>query len=289
MSQLRIIIITLLSLIAFAANSLITRLALEATQIDEASFIAIRLVSGALFLWLFLLSKNNSQAYKAGSWFSAFSLFIYAACFTYGYGLIAAGSGALILFGSVQITMTIIGYKEGERLNSIQCFGFFLAILGLIILMLPGITAPSFSGAVLMSAAGIAWGFYTLQGRGETNPASATAGNFIKAAPMSITLWLLINIGDYSTYNVVQVGFIDSGVCYALLSGIVTSGIGYIIWYSVLPELKASQAAIIQLSVPILVTLAGTFLLNEVITLRIFIASFTLLLGTFLVLNHKTK
>jgi len=284
MTQLRIAIITLLSLCAFAANSLITRFALEKTTIDEASFIMIRIVSGALFLWLYLIFKKDSTAYKAGSWLAAIALFIYAVSFTYGYGLIAAGTGALILFGSVQITMTVAGYREGERLNTVQLTGFILALLGLVILMFPGIAAPSFIGATLMCISGIAWSIYTLQGRDASDPAKATAGNFIKAAPMAIMLWLLINYIKVDSLHLANVG-----VIYALVSGIITSGIGYIIWYSVLPELKATQAAIVQLSVPLLVTIAGTLVLNETITLRIFFASIAILFGTGLVLKFKKR
>lgn len=284
MTRLRIILITLLSLSAFAANSLITRFALEETAIDEASFIMLRVVSGALFLWLFLAIKKDKKIVQGGTWFAAFALFIYAVSFTYGYGLIAAGTGALLLFGSVQITMTVAGYREGERLNVIQLVGFVLALAGLVILMLPGISAPSFMGAFLMCISGIAWSIYTLQGRGASSPAASTAGNFIKAAPMAILLWLIVYLSTNNTIDLANIG-----VIYALLSGIVTSGIGYIIWYSVLPELKATQAAIVQLSVPLLVTLAGALLLNEAITLRIIIASMTILIGTILVLTFKRK
>jgi drug/metabolite transporter (DMT)-like permease len=284
MTRLRIILITLLSLLAFAANSLITRFALQETSIDEASFIMLRLVSGALFLWLYLSFKKNTKAYESGTWFAAFALFIYAVSFTYGYGLIAAGTGALLLFGAVQITMTIVGYREGERLNVMQIAGFVLAIIGLIILMLPGISSPSFMGALLMCISGVAWSIYTLQGRGATNPAASTAGNFIKAAPMAIFLWLIVYLSTNDTINLAS-----DGVTYALLSGIMTSGIGYIIWYSVLPELKATQAAIVQLSVPLLVTLAGALLLNESITIRVVSASIAILIGTVLVLTFKSS
>ena len=284
MTRLRIILITFLSLSAFAANSLITRYALEQTAIDEASFIMLRVVSGALFLGLFLTLKKDKRRMQGGTWAAAFALFIYAVSFTYGYGLIAAGTGALLLFGSVQITMTIAGYREGERLNLIQLVGFILALAGLVILMLPGISAPSFIGASLMCISGVAWGIYTLQGRGASSPAASTAGNFIKAAPMAILLWLIVYL---STKNTIDLA--NTGVIYALISGIVTSGIGYIIWYSVLPELKATQAAIVQLSVPLLVTLAGALLLNEVITLRVVLASMAILIGTMLVLSFKPR
>lgn len=284
MTRLHIILITLLSLFAFAANSLITRFALEESLIDETSFTLLRIVSGALFLWLFLILKKDKTALKSGSWLAAFALFIYAASFTYGYGLIAAGTGALLLFGAVQITMTIAGYMEGERLNAIQLFGFFLALSGLVILMLPGISAPSLLGALLMCISGIAWGIYTLKGRNFNNPTTATTGNFLKATPMALMLWLVVYL--FSNNNI---HLETAGINYALLSGIVTSGIGYIIWYSVLPHLKANQAAIIQLSVPVLVTFMGAALLNEALTLRIIFASITILSGTVLVLTFKKK
>jgi len=288
MTYNRIIIITLLSLLAFAANSLITRMALEQTTIDEASFITLRVVSGAIFLWLFLRVKNNQTSSpksinkkninQQGSWLAALSLFAYAVSFTYGYGLIAAGTGALLLFGTVQITMTIIGYRAGERLNLVQILGFVLAIIGLIILMLPGLEAPSLSGAILMCISGIAWSLYSHQGKGAANPSSATAGNFVKASPMAILLLL---------YNYATLSIDTLGITYALLSGVVTSGMGYILWYSVLPQLKSTQAAIVQLSVPIIVTIFGALILNESISLRIIIASITIVVGTLLVLLFK--
>lgn len=284
MTHIKLFLVTVLALVAFAANSIITRFALEEALIDEASFTLLRIASGAAFLWLFLLLKKDKSVLRSGSWFAAFALFIYAASFSYGYGLIAAGTGALLLFGSVQITMTLVGYLEGERLKPIQLFGFVLALAGLVILMLPGISAPSLAGAILMCISGIAWGGYTLKGRGFSNPSTATAGNFLKATPMALLLWLSIYVSSEGTINLAI-----TGIGYALLSGIVTSGIGYIIWYSVLPQLKANQAAIIQLSVPVLVTLLGTALLNEALTLRIVFASFTILFGTALVLSYKKK
>ena len=197
--------------------------------------------------------------------------------------MIAAGTGALLLFGTVQITMSVIGYREGERLNIIQMSGFVFAILGLVILMLPGLTSPSPIGAALMCISGMAWSIYSHLGRAANNPAKETTGNFIKALPMALTLWL-VSHGSESFSNLV----LDSlGITYALLSGIVTSGIGYIIWYSVLPELKATQAAIVQLSVPIIVTLTGALLLNEEITLRVVLAAIAILSGTILVLTCK--
>lgn len=294
MTQFRIIFITLISLIAFASNSILTRAALDNTAIDAASFTLLRIVSGALFLAAFIffkksritqsITKQVTKKPEQGCWLTALALFIYALSFSYGYGIIAAGTGALILFGSVQITMTLVGYYEGERLNTVQVAGFITALLGLIILMLPGIAAPSLLGAMLMAISGIAWGIYTLRGRGISDPSQATANNFIKAAPMAIVLWLVIK-----SVSPESISFDQQGVTYALLAGVVTSAIGYIIWYSVLPALKASQAAIVQLSVPLIVTLSGAVLLNEMISLRIVIASMAILLGTLLVLKFKTS
>jgi drug/metabolite transporter (DMT)-like permease len=283
MGKFKLILITALSLIAFAANSVITRLALEQTIIDEASFILLRIGSGAAFLFLFLVFKKPPSIIRQGSWLAASSLFIYAISFTYGYGLIAAGTGALLLFGTVQVTMTIIGYKEGERLNIMQIIGFALAILGLIILMLPGLAMPSPVGSILMCISGVAWSLYSHSGRGANSPTKETAGNFIKALPMALILWLFIH--GHNSFDDFELD--NLGVIYALISGVVTSSIGYIIWYSVLPELKATQAAIVQLSVPIIVTFAGALLLNEEITTRIIIATIAILSGTLLVLKFK--
>ncbi|MBU2871102.1 DMT family transporter [Colwellia sp. E2M01] len=284
MTQLRIVLITVLSLIAFAANSLIARYALDQTNIDEASFSLIRIVSGALFLWLYLIIKKDNSALKSGTWFAALALFIYAVSFTYGYKLIAAGTGALILFGSVQITMTLVGYREGERLNATQIIGFLLAFSGVVLLMLPGIAAPSFMGSLLMCISGVAWGIYTLKGRGSNNPTTATAGNFIKASPLAIILWVGVYLAND---NIIVLD--NTGMLYALLSGVVTSGMGYVLWYSVLPALKATQAAVLQLSVPLIVTLAGSLLLGEAITLPIIIASLAIIIGTALVLRFKKR
>lgn len=237
-----------------------------------------------------MLIKKVDGIHKSGTWLSALALFIYAISFTYGYSFISAGTGALILFGSVQITMTISGYTEGERLTPLQCCGFTMAISGLIILMLPGISAPSLEGASLMSFSGIAWAIYSLQGRHSKEPQISTAGNFFKAVPMVLLFWCVVNYASIHTITVDMLG-----LTYALISGILTSAMGYIVWYAVLPNLKANQAAVIQLSVPVLVTFAGVIFLNEIITLRIFIASSVILLGTFLVLiftraqHHTTK
>ncbi len=284
MSQIRIILITLFALLAFAGNSLITRFALENTAIDEASFTLFRITSGAIFLWLYISFDKRDKLLSSGRWLAALALFLYVSCFTYGYRLVTAGTGALLVFGSVQITMTISGYCQGERLNTKQILGFGLAFLGLIILMLPGFTSPSLIGASLMCIAGIAWGFYTLQGQDCKDPSTSTTGNFIKAVPMAILFWLLVHFATNKTINLNS-----SGIMYALISGSITSGLGYIIWYSILPVLKSSQAAIVQLSVPIIVTLTGALLLEEQITLRVLLASSTILIGILLVLKFKSQ
>jgi drug/metabolite transporter (DMT)-like permease len=280
MSNKRLIFITILSLLAFAANSVITRLALIQTDIDAASFVMLRIISGAGILWLFLVlkNKNKNKVLAQGNWPSALALFAYATSFTYGYGMIAAGSGALLLFGAVQITMIIIGFKEGESLVPIQVSGFLLAMAGLTLLMLPGIEAPPLFGTVLMCISGISWGIYSLQGRGSFDPTGATAGNFIRATPLALTLWI-IALPSHQ-YDLM-------GTSYALLSGIVTSGLGYIIWYTAVSDLKASQAAIVQLIVPVIVALGGGVLLDEPITQRLVIASMMTLGGTILVLKFK--
>lgn len=278
MSHKKLMVLTALSLLAFAANSVITRAALVNTNIDEASFIMIRVASGAGMLSLIVLLRKQSNIFNQGSWWGALWLFGYATTFTYGYGMVPAGTGALILFGAVQVCMIFVGYREGERIRLGQLLGVLLAMIGLSVLMLPGIEAPPLIGSILMCVSGITWGLYSLKGRGNSDPVAATASNFLRAAPLVIGLWLF----SFPTHN------LDSdGVTLALLSGIVTSALGYIIWYSALPALKASQAAIVQLSVPLIVAFGGIILLDEQITLRLILSAIAILGGTLLVLKLK--
>ena len=277
MSYARIISLTSLAMVAFAGNSLLCRQALKHTAIDPASFTAIRLVSGALILWLLARMKQSSPAGK-GSWPSAFALFAYAAGFSFAYVSLSAGSGALLLFGAVQATMIGHGLWKGERLRAFQTLGVLFALGGLVGLLLPGLSAPPLLGAALMIAAGVAWGIYSLRGKGAGDPTRVTAGNFMRAVPITIILSLLML--DFASVDA-------EGFYYAVASGALASGLGYAIWYTVLPALKNTSAATVQLSVPVIAALGGIVFLGEPITLRLVLASVAILGGIALVIVQK--
>lgn len=275
----RILLLTCLAMLAFAGNSLLCRLALRETDIDAASFTAIRLLSGALTLWLLLMLRRARQPI-AGNWFGALALFTYAAAFSFAYLQLDTGTGALLLFGAVQLSMLLWGLLRGERLVPLAVLGTGVASVGLLVLLLPGASAPPLSAALLMLLAGIAWGAYSLLGRGQGDPLAMTAGNFLRASPLGVLLALVL---------LPHLQWDTPGLCYALLSGAVTSGIGYAIWYSALPGLRASQAATVQLSVPILAALGGSLLLSEALSLRLLISSVAVLGGIALVLGSRQR
>jgi drug/metabolite transporter (DMT)-like permease len=296
MSTARVFILTLLAMIAFASNSLLCRAALKESSLDPATFTLVRIFSGAVALWLVMKVRRRMIAdttaspsaeglfsselimrrppLRYGNWISALALFAYAAGFSFAYISLSAGTGALLLFGAVQATMILWGLHEGERLNTIQIFGFIVAITGLVMLLFPGLSAPPLAGSILMLGAGIAWGVYSLRGRGERNPASVTTGNFVRAVPFAVALGILFAPRTYVHL---------AGITYAVISGAVTSGLGYVIWYSALPRLKAASAATVQLSVPVLASTGGILLLGEPITLRYMLASVAVLGGIALV------
>ena len=273
----RIISLTSLAMIAFAGNSLLCRQALKYTAIDPASFTAIRLISGALVLWLLVRMKQTDQAGR-GNWPSAFALFAYAAGFSFAYISLSAASGALLLFGAVQATMIGHGIWAGERLRVLQTFGVLLAFSGLVGLLLPGLSAPPLLGASLMIGAGIAWGVYSLRGKGVGDPTRVTAGNFMRAVPITVGLSLFML--DFASVDV-------AGFIYAVSSGALASGLGYAIWYTVLPSLKNTSAASVQLSVPVIAALGGIVFLGEPMTLRLMLASVAILGGIALVIVQK--
>ncbi|CAA9221988.1 MAG: Permease of the drug/metabolite transporter (DMT) superfamily [uncultured Chthoniobacterales bacterium] len=268
-------------MIAFASNSLLCRFALRETRIDPASFTAIRIVSGALVLWLIVrLRAGGTSATRAGSWRSALALFGYAAAFSFAYTSLSAGTGALLLFGAVQATMILWGLGQGEALRRLQVVGLLLAICGLVVLVFPGLAAPPLVPSILMLVAGIAWGIYSLRGKGAADPIAATAGNFLFAVPFATALgavllpWARIDL---------------AGAVYALLSGALASGVGYAIWYTALRGLKAASAATVQLSVPVLTAVAGVLLLGEALTLRSILASAAILGGITLVVRSRDR
>lgn len=273
-------LLTILAMFAFAGNSLLCRLALKHTDIDAVCFTSIRLLSGALVLWWIVRLQERSQGpiHPAGSWSAALALFTYAACFSRAYLSLSAGTGALLLFGAVQVTMIGYGLWTGERLRRIQMIGLLLAVAGLIGLLLPGLTTPPLSGSLLMLAAGVAWGIYSLLGKGVAHPIQVTAGNFLQAVPFTLGLSLMTHA---------QLSLDLPGVAYGVASGAITSGMGYTIWYYVLPGLKAIQAATVQLSVPILAAIAAIPLLQEALTLRLCLAAIAVLGGIALVIFAK--
>lgn len=273
----RLLVLTLLTMIAFAANSILCRQALEATAIDPASFTVIRLVSGATTLWLIVRIRTGGNA-LAGSWAAAFSLFAYAAAFSFAYLSLGAGTGALILFGAVQATMILYGLARGERFTTLQTAGLLLALGGLVALLLPGATAPHWAGASLMTLAGIAWGAYSLMGRASTHPIQTTAGNFLRASLLGALL-SVVSLGLFA--------WDTQGAWLAVLSGAVASGLGYAIWYTVLPALRSTQAATVQLSVPVIAAIGGVLLLGERLSLRLVLCSVAILGGIALVLHAR--
>ena len=264
---------------AFAGNSLLCRLALRQTEIDAASFTTIRLISGALVLWLVARSRRGTRP-GAGNWLSALALFSYAACFSFAYVSLPTGTGALLLFGAVQALMIGYGLSSGERMRPAQLAGLALAFGGLAGLLLPGVSAPPLGGTVLMLAAGASWGIYSLRGKGAGDPTQVTAGNFLRAAPLAIGLGVLMLVGKGMSVDA-------AGVGYAVASGALTSGIGYAVWYSVMPALKATTAATVQLSVPVIAALGGIAFLGEPLTLRLVLASIAILGGIALVVLQK--
>ena len=316
-------------MIAFASNSLLCRAALKQTSIDAGSFTFIRIFSGAVALWIVLQTRRRlivdrtasplverSEAVTsfpsppafarlrrgeqsspsgtggpfslrekvgmmaAGNWTSALALFAYAAAFSFAYNTLSAGTGALLLFGAVQATMIFWGFRKGERLRAIQIVGLIVALAGLLVLVFPGLSAPPLVGSILMLGAGVAWGVYSLRGKAVPDATASTAGNFLRAVPFATLVSVIL----------LPKMHLDSlGVTYAVISGAITSGLGYVIWYAALAGLKAASAATVQLSVPVLAATGGILLLGEPITLRYVIASAAVLGGIFLVVIEKRQ
>lgn len=269
-SKMKTILYTAFALIAFALNSILCRLALGTQAIDAASFTTIRLISGATTLSIVLLfSENRGRQVKKGNWLSAFFLFAYAACFSFAYTNLTTATGALILFGTVQATMIIAALVSGERPKILEWFGLIFALGGLVYLVFPGLASPPLSGSLLMLAAGISWGFYTLRGKASENPLAETSGNFARAVPMIILASLPF---------VFQINLSFNGVILALLSGAIASGIGYSVWYAALKFHTATRAGVLQLCVPALAAIGGAMVLPETISTRLLLAS-SLILG----------
>jgi len=245
---LKTALLTSVALIGFSANSVLARLALQEPAIDPASFASLRLASGALALWLMVSRTRSGQRLPPADWIAVVMLFLYAVCFSFSYLSLGAGTGALILFGAVQLTMLGDGLRAGESFLPRSWLGIALSMLGLFYLVSPGITGPAPLGAALMAVAGTAWGVYTLRGRGIADPLGATAGNFIRAVPLALLVSLLFIKDFHAT---------PAGVALAIVSGALASGFFYVVWYTALRGLGATRAATVQLAVPVIAAFGG--------------------------------
>lgn len=280
----RTLALTAVAMLAFAANSLLCRLALQHAAIDPASFGSIRLGAGALMLGLVVQLRRRrgpAEVPQRADWLAALMLFGYVALFSFAYLSLSAGTGALILFGAVQLTMLGAGlYAGGERFGALGWTGFVLAAGGLVYLVSPGLAAPPLRGAALMAGAGVAWGVYSLRGRGVADPLAATARNFTRAVPLALVLSLVCIAGARADAR---------GIALAVASGALTSGLGYVVWYAALARLTALRAATVQLSVPLLAAFGGVLFLSEAITPRLALAAVAILGGIALVLAQKSR
>ena len=272
-------LLTVIAMVAFAANPLICRLALGQQLIDAASFTSVRVVSGAVTLALIMFPRWRRHGRGSVDWRSVSMLFIYMVFFSFAYLSLSASTGTLLLFGAVQFTMFIAAMRDGERFTLLSWTGFFLASIGLIYLVLPGITSPDPLGATLMLIAGVAWGGYSLFGRSAADPLESTAINFIYSVPMAIIVTLLFVDDLHYTWI---------GLSLAAVSGAIASGIGYAIWYAALRGLTASRAATVQLSVPTIAALGGIIFLSEPASLRLVVASALTLGGIAIVLAQRS-
>ena len=280
MTRTRSLLLTACAMLAFAGNSLLCRLALRHTGIDAASFTSVRLVAGALVLWLLLRWRGGSPAGGRGSWISAAALCGYAAGFSWAYVHLSAATGALLLFGAVQATMLGYGLWAGERLRPLQWAGVLMTLAGLLALLLPGLAAPPLASAALMLGAGVAWGVYSLRGKGAGDPLAVSAGNFARAVPLALAL---------AAASYAHLSLDTAGLLYAVASGALASGMGYAIWYTALPTLSSTAAASVQLSVPVLAALGGIAFLGESASLHLVLTSTAILGGIGLVIWQKQR
>lgn len=293
LNPLKTVAYTFLALIAFAANSVLCRMALEmrfdGPAIDAGSFTILRLAAGIVALFVILALKSTLAQKNAhsdpktleksrGSWFSGLLLFVYAAGFSYAYISLETGTGALILFAMVQMTMIFMTLYSGHKLTVTEWLGLALAFSGLVYLMLPGASAPSIGGLLLMSAAGIGWGFYTLAGKTSSDPLRDTSYNFLRTLPFILVLGVF-NLDNYYLTS--------QGVVLAIVSGAITSGLGYTLWYVALSSLKTLQAAVLQLLVPVIAALGGVLFIEEALSVRLVISALLILGGILLVIAGK--
>jgi drug/metabolite transporter (DMT)-like permease len=265
-------------MLAFAANSILCRLALGQGLIDAATFTTVRVGAGAVMLSLLVAPNWLRNRRERGDWRSAIMLFTYMACFSFAYLSLGVGTGALILFGAVQLTMFVLALRAGEHFATLSWAGLALAAGGLIYLFLPGITAPDTVGGLLMLVAGIAWGLYSTLGRGSGDPLGATANNFIYCVPLVVLVSLIFR-ADFDASR--------EGILLAAASGAAASGLGYAVWYAALKGLSGTQAATVQLSVPVIAAFGGVLLLSESVTLRLLVSSAATLGGVAIILTQR--
>ncbi|MDC8831157.1 DMT family transporter [Alteromonas sp. chi3] len=284
--MIKLVLLSAMAMLAFAANSILCRMALVETDIDPASFTLWRLASGTVILSALVVTRNlNASSDKLtiaahGNVKSAIALFVYAAGFSFAYISMTTGAGALLLFGAVQLTMISWGLVKGERMTLLQWAGFTLAIGGVALLLLPNAAVPNVFSAMLMVSAGVAWGIYSLLGKGTSQAVAATAGNFLRATPLGV----LLLVACWP-----EAGADADGIAYAVASGALASGVGYALWYTILPHIAAIKAATLQLSVPVLAVLGGWLFLNEAVTFRILVSSLLVLGGVAMVIWVRSK
>ena len=277
--KLQTLALTAAAMVAFAANSVLCRLALGAGLIDAASFATVRTIAGAGVLGVILGLRSGGRGARP-NWKSVASLYLYMVFFAFAYLSLSAGPGALVLFTAVQLTMFVVALRSGEHFSALSWAGLMLAIAGLVYLVSPGVTAPDPAGAALMAVAGVSWGIYSLVGRSAADPVEATAHNFIYSVPLVVATSLVF-LGRFEVTA--------TGAAYAIASGAIASGIGYVIWYAALKGLRATSAATVQLSVPVIAAIGGVLLLSEAVTTRLVVASIATLGGVALVLMQRSR
>jgi len=274
----RVVFLAFVAMSAFAANSVLARLALVDGESGPTSFTLLRILSGAALLALLVTwspaARHPPDWLGKGNWTSSAMLVTYAAAFSFAYVSLGAALGALVLFAVVQIVIFAASWRSGERPSPATWWGLALAALGLVVLAAPGVSAPNLGGVFLMCLAGAAWGVYTLRGRGVSRPLDATASNFVRGVPLSLIVLLPAAALHSETIHLTWVG-----AGYAVLSGSVASGLGYAIWYAVVPLLTRAQSGIIQLSPAPLAAMGGLLLIGESITVRVLTASVLILGG----------
>ncbi|VVT07177.1 DMT family transporter [Rhizobium sp. EC-SD404] len=277
---------TIIAMVAFAANSILAREALGDGTMDAAGFTGLRLASGAVALaFVLMLRRKDEVKAVPGSWASALALFVYAVAFSFAYVQLGAATGALILFVSVQMTMIGWGIACGERPRAMQWLGIFMALAGFVYLVSPALTRPDPVATALMITAGIAWGVYSLRGRGTRDPIGDTAGNFIRTLPLAMALLAFALVGQGSIGGEMS----GRGIVLAVASGVLASAAGYVVWYRVLPHLAAIAAAIVQLSVPVITAAAGVLFLAEPLTIELTLAGVLILCGLALAIAARRK